>query len=210
MISFRYSVVSGLNTNPLEPVYHYAAKAVIDGQARTPAEVFTLLKPLYVDDARMKQDFALMAIDTEGRWGKLTRYILARLESDASGRACDPDTIEHILPENPVDAWEESFPRGLWDESIYSLGNLTLLESATNRRLGNVGLPRKARGLCPEWLRFDPEHSRVRPGAVDTGVAGPAPAATRRACRASVASGFRVSSIPVATVPTKEHHGESA
>ena len=92
VISFRYSVVSGLNTNPLEPVYHHVAKAVIDGQARTPAEVFTLLKPLYVDDVRMKQDFALMVVDTEGRWGKLTRYILARLESDASGRACDPDT----------------------------------------------------------------------------------------------------------------------
>ena len=37
-----------------------------------------------------------------------------------------------------MDAWEESFPRGLWEESIYSLGNLTLLESATNRRLGNA------------------------------------------------------------------------
>ena len=147
VVSFRYSVVSGLNTNPLEPVYHHVAKAVIDGQARTPAEVFTLLKPLYVDDARMKQDFALMVVDTEGRWGKLTRYILARLESDASGRACGPDTdagtIEHILPENPVDAWGESFPRGLWEESIYSLGNLTLLESATNRRLGNAAYPEK-------------------------------------------------------------------
>ena len=142
VISFRYTVVSGLNTNLLEPAYHHAAKAVLDGQARTPAEVFTLLKPLYLDDARMKQDFALLAFDTEGRWGKLTKYILARLETDTSGRACDPDTdpgtIEHILPENPVDAWEESFPRELWEESIYSLGNLTLLESATNRDIGNA------------------------------------------------------------------------
>ena len=142
VISFRYSVVSRLNTNPLEPTYHRAAKAVMDGQARTPAEVFALLKPLYVDDARMKQDFALLGVDTSGRWDKLTRYMLARLESDASGRACDPDTdpgtVEHILPENPVDSWEESFPPGLWEESVYRLGNLTLLESAANRRLGNA------------------------------------------------------------------------
>ena len=142
VISFRYSVVSRLNTNPLEPTYHRAAKAVMDGQARTPAAVFALLKPLYVDDARMKQDFALLSVDTSGRWDKLTRYMLARLESDASGRACDPDTdpgtVEHILPENPVDSWEESFPPGLWEESIYRLGNLTLLESAANRRLGNA------------------------------------------------------------------------
>lgn len=142
VISFRYTVISGLNTNPLEPTYHRAAKAVMDGQARTPADVFALLKPLYVDDARMKQDFALLVVDTSGRWDKLTRYMLARLESDASGRSCDPDTdpgtVEHILPENPADAWEESFPHGLWEESIYRLGNLTLLDSATNRRLGNA------------------------------------------------------------------------
>ena len=42
-----------------------------------------------------------------------------------------------------MDAWEESFPPGLWEESIYSLGNLTLLESATNRRLGNAAYPEK-------------------------------------------------------------------
>ena len=142
VISFRYTVVSGLNTNPLEPTYHRAAKAVMDGQAQTPRDVFTLLKSLYVDDARMKQDFSLMAVDIGGRWGKLTRYILARLEGDASGRACDHDTdpftVEHILPQNPVEAWNESIPSGLWEESIYRLGNLTLLESAANRRLHNA------------------------------------------------------------------------
>ncbi|MCY3756230.1 MAG: DUF262 domain-containing HNH endonuclease family protein [Acidobacteria bacterium] len=142
VISFRYTIVSGLNTNPLEPSYHRAAKAVTDGQAQTPGAVFTLLKPLYVGDARMKQDFALMSVDMGGRWGKLTRYILARLEGDASGRACDydtdPFTVEHILPQNPADAWQESIPRGLWEESIYRLGNLTLIESATNRQLDNA------------------------------------------------------------------------
>ena len=141
VISFRYTVVSGLNTNPLESTYHRAAKAVQDGEAQTPREVFTFLKSLYVEDARMKQDFALMVVDVGGRWGKLTRYILARLEGDASNRTCDyetdPFTVEHILPENPVDAWEESIPSWSWEESIYRLGNLTLLESAINRRLQN-------------------------------------------------------------------------
>ena len=39
---------------------------------------------------------------------------------------------------DPADAWEESFPRGSWEDEIYSLGNLTLVESATNRRVGNA------------------------------------------------------------------------
>ena len=60
VISFRYTVISRLNTNDLEPVYHNAAKAVIDGgAAASPSEVFERLEPIYVDDEKMHQDFAL-------------------------------------------------------------------------------------------------------------------------------------------------------
>ena len=36
VISFRYIAISRLNTNDLEPVYHNAAKAVLDGEAASP------------------------------------------------------------------------------------------------------------------------------------------------------------------------------
>ena len=142
VISFRYAVVSGLNSNALEPVYHRAAKAVMDGDARTPAAVFERLEPIYVDDERTKQNFALLTVRTRGQRKKLAKYILARLEQDAAGgRACDPETdpgtIEHILPENPADAWQETFSAKRWEASVYRIGNLILLESAANRRVGN-------------------------------------------------------------------------
>ena len=142
VISFRYAVVSGLNSNALEPVYHRAAKAVMDGDARTPAAVFERLEPIYVDDERTKQNFALLAVRTRGQRKKLAKYVLARLEQDAAGgRACDPETdpgtVEHILPENSADAWEEAFPAERWEASVYRLGNLTLLEPAANRNVGN-------------------------------------------------------------------------
>jgi len=140
VLSFRYSVISDLNTNALEPLYHEAAKAVLDGQASTPAEVFAKLRPAYVDDAKFEQDFALFSVDTSGQQRKLAKYILARLEADASNRACDPDTdpatIEHILPENPGPGWE-AFPEAYWSDAVYRLGNLTLLEASANRRVGN-------------------------------------------------------------------------
>ena len=142
VISFRYAVVSGLNSNALEPVYHRAAKAVMDGDARTPAAVFERLDPIYVDDERTKQNFALLAVNTRGQRKRLAKHILARLEQDAAGRACDPETdpgtIEHILPENPADAWQETFSAERWEASVYRIGNLILLESAANRRVGNV------------------------------------------------------------------------
>ena len=59
-----------------------------------------------------------------------------------AGRSCDPDsdpgTIEHVLPENPGGGWVESFPPQLWESAVYRLGNLTLLETAANRRAGNA------------------------------------------------------------------------
>jgi hypothetical protein len=94
-----------------------------------------------VDDSKFEQDFSLLDLDT-GQRKKLANYMLARLECDLSGRACDPDTdpasIEHVLPENPSDEWADQFPEEYWESSIYRLGNLTLLESSANRRVGNL------------------------------------------------------------------------
>lgn len=142
IISFRYTVVSALNPNELESIYHEAARAIIEQRVTTPAELFAILKPIYVPDQKFINDFATLAIPTSGQRKKLVKYILARLESQWSGRFCDPETdpasIEHILPENPTQAWEESFPRTQWESAVYRLGNLTLLSPADNRRLGNA------------------------------------------------------------------------
>ncbi len=147
VISFRYSVVSGLNPNALEPAYHEAARAVLTGTAQTPATVFDPLKSIYVDDEKFLQDFASFAVETSGQRKRLARYVLARLESDASGRDCDPETdsgtIEHVLPENPTEIWEEAFPPRSWDAWVYRLGNLTLIEKSLNREAGNRGYGEK-------------------------------------------------------------------
>ena len=140
VISFRYTVVSGLNPNALELAYHQAAKAVADGEAASMGAVFERLRPVYVDDEKMQQDFSLLAVNASAR-KRLARYILARLEQDYSGRDFDWDaaavTVEHILPENPVEAWAESYEAQRWDADVDRLGNLTLLEAAANRDLAN-------------------------------------------------------------------------
>lgn len=142
VISFRYNIVSSLNTNALEPAYHYAARAVLDGKARTPAQVFAELRAAaYVADDVFQDNFARLVIRTNGQRKKLTKYILAKLESDASGHTIDPDTdpatIEHIFPENPAEVWSAMIPRDRWEEYVYRLGNLTLLEPGLNRKVGN-------------------------------------------------------------------------
>jgi Protein of unknown function DUF262/Protein of unknown function (DUF1524) len=138
---FRYSAVCGLNTNTLELAFHQAARGVLDRTLVSPADVFGALRGLYVEDPRFEQEFAQFSPDNTGQGSKLVRYVLARLESDASGRHCDADsdsgTVEHILPTNPSSGWESTFPRETWERYVDRIGNLTLLEPALNRDIGN-------------------------------------------------------------------------
>ena len=147
VIAFRYAVVSALNPNLLERVCHFAAKAVIEGQANRPGAVFMQLRSIYVDDDRFESDFARWTVSTRGQRGRIARYVLARLETDAGERAVDPETdpgtVEHVLPENPAGEWAEVFPQDRWDAAVDRLGNLTLLERALNRDGGNAGYPAK-------------------------------------------------------------------
>lgn len=147
-ITFRYSVIGGLNTNALEPVYHLAAKAVADGAVTTARQAFERLSAIYVDDATFEQSFSRIDLETSGQRKQLVKYVLCRLETDASGTECshetDPATIEHVLPENPSADWDVLFSADQWQKNVYRLGNLTLLESGLNRDLANRDFAAKA------------------------------------------------------------------
>lgn len=64
---------------------------------------------------------------------KKARYLLARLE-EFSGKSSIDDTtltIEHILPENPEDAWVDYFGEN-WQNFNQRLGNMAIVNSADN------------------------------------------------------------------------------
>ncbi len=147
VVAFRYTVVSRLNPNELEPAYHRASKAVADGTATGPRELFEELRPIYVPDEQMVNAFTYLTIPARGPRKRLVKHILARLEEDASGKRCDaerdPGTIEHVLPENPGSEWEEEFPHATRPGAANRIGNLTLLEANLNRAIGNQNYERK-------------------------------------------------------------------
>lgn len=149
VVSFRYTVIGGLNTNELEPVYHRAAKGVLGGELATPAAVFNALRGIYVDDDKFVRDFSNKEMDTNGRRKKLVKYVLCHLEADASGVArdweTDPGTIEHVLPENPSGSWDEAFSPERQKDFVYRVGNFLLLESSINRNCQNVEFAQKLR-----------------------------------------------------------------
>jgi len=147
VISFRYTIIGSLNTNDLEPAYHRAAKALLTHKINRPAEVFEQLRDIYVPDDKFSRDFETSEIAASGQSKRLAKYILCRLETDATGvprdYEADAGSIEHILPENPSAAWTQYFSEERQKDFIDRLGNLTLLEPTLNRQVGNVLLADK-------------------------------------------------------------------
>lgn len=145
VVSFRYSIVSSLNPNDLEAIYNKLAIDIQKETIKTPRQVFERLGSLYVSDEKFRQDFSLLEISTKGQKRRLVRYILWRLETQVSGVKIMEDSfsIEHILPENPDHSWQHNFTEKQQDEMVYRLGNMTLLEPALNREIGNQPYVRK-------------------------------------------------------------------
>lgn len=141
VLALRHTVIGGRNPNELERPYHEAARAVLDGRAVTPTQIFSHLVAIYPRDEAFERDFQFAEIATSGQRRRLAKYLLTGLEADASAKSIDfetdPGTIEHILPENPREEWEDNFPIAGQPALTYRIGNLTLLEANLNRDAGN-------------------------------------------------------------------------
>ena len=139
VVSFRYTIVSSLNPNDLETCSNQVAIAITKGEITHPKSVFDHLRSIYVADEKFLQDFSLLTIPTKGQKKKLVRYILCKLEMDASHIDVNEDSfsIEHILPESPSDPCRTNFSDTQAEEMVYRIGNLTPLEPHFNRLVGN-------------------------------------------------------------------------
>jgi len=143
VITFRHHVIGEMNPNTMEAVCNRAALKIRSGEATACRQIFQELTPIYVADESFKNDFSTKAINTSsGRGKKLARYILFSIENQLSNKDYDYEdgtaTIEHILPENPGEQWEQFFSPEEEDSSVYRLGNLTLLEVSKNKECGNA------------------------------------------------------------------------
>lgn len=147
VISFRYMLISGLNPNALESKYNDACKAINSGAVKGARDIFTILQPLYVNDEDFERNFESKSIRTK-RSAKLARYIVYSVENHLSEHVLDFEfdngSLEHVLPENPSEEWNENFPKDIEESFIYRLGNFTLLEPDKNRIIGNKDFSHKS------------------------------------------------------------------
>lgn len=147
IISFRYSIISGLRTGVLERDYSEAAVLIREGKINNISGLFQQLKSLYVEDTRFIEAFSTFKIGK----ASTARYILAELNDYIeqnkekkvalmSGKV----TLEHILPKNPGKQWKDSYQDNEdLSENIDNIGNLTLLEEGKNKGITNLGFKEK-------------------------------------------------------------------
>ena len=146
-VSFRYNVICGRQSNEQEVVYNNIALELSSRRINDVATAVARLRPVYPDDQEFRAAFTDKSLrTTSSRNNKVVRFILFRLEAQLSGQSLDFESakygIEHILPENPGDGWDQ-FDDQQQEASTYRLGNLTILATADNRGLGNTGFANK-------------------------------------------------------------------
>ena len=147
VVSFRYNVICGRQSNEQERQYNRIACALANHALGGAADTIGELRSVYPDDGEFRAAFADKELrTTSSRNRKVARYLLFRLERHVSGEDFDFESaqydLEHVLPERPGEAWDQ-FDDRQRESFTYRLGNLTLLSAADNRTAGNAGFAAK-------------------------------------------------------------------
>ena len=141
IVSLRFNVICGYSTGEQERVYGAAALRIARGEIRTLHDVLQSIQSVYPKDAPFKTAFASKVIrTTQSRNNKIVRFLLCAIERHIGGQALEPNSdqfnVEHVLPQHPGDGWG-GFSDAEVEAMTYRLGNMTLLRSDENSKLGN-------------------------------------------------------------------------
>ncbi len=142
VISMRFNVIGSQSTAEQERKYNEVAERIAKKEQIKLGPTLQLLRSIYPDDAAFRSTFAEKTIrTTDSRNNRVVRLILCAIEKHLSQQsydfASDAFNIEHILPQNAPDDWG-GIGNDDADALVYRLGNMTLLQSGSNRDLGNV------------------------------------------------------------------------
>ncbi|MGN7611668.1 DUF262 domain-containing protein [Magnetococcales bacterium HHB-1] len=147
VIAFRYNLIGNHRTGEQERIYSALANKITSKKITSSAKAILNMHALYPDDQAFKQAFRRKSIRTN-RSGdiRIVRYILCKLEEHQTGQELNLEsksfTLEHIFPKKPQDGWE-AFASVHRKDRTDHLGNMVLLETKENRRMGNAAWSEK-------------------------------------------------------------------
>ena len=148
VISVRYNIICGKLPGEQERVYCKIAQSIENSSVRSLQKILSNLKKIYPSDEDFIPAFQIKTFKPGGKNQK-PRYILYRIEkhlNKGSNGNLDLDSVsvEHILPENPIESWIKSFEDSAQVEDyIDRIGNLTLLSPKTNKAINRSNFDTK-------------------------------------------------------------------
>ena len=163
--SIRF-LITGEPSGNVEGYYARAATEVWNGQHTSAKQVIAVVKVNIPDDALFKAAFSVTTVKNTN----IARLYLRALQVTADGKT-DPDyspsqlshiTLEHILPVKPDPGWEH-FSDEERKAYVYRLGNLALIGSDANGKLGSKSFSQKK-----ETLENDTTYSLTKEAGKET------------------------------------------
>ncbi len=141
--SVRFLIFGGLGGGALESQYCQRAVDIRSGKISTTKELLNAMKDIVPTDSQFKKAFENATISKD----YLARYYLRVLENQVQNKS-EPElipnsneeivTLEHVLPENPSQAWGNIEPEVA--KAYYKrIGNMALLTRRINSDAGNDG-----------------------------------------------------------------------
>ncbi|MBV5274783.1 MAG: DUF262 domain-containing protein [Lamprocystis purpurea] len=178
VISLRYNVICGYSPAEQERIYNKVAAQIASGGIVALGAALGAMAGIYPDDAPFRAAFADKTIrTTQSRNNRVARYILCNLERHLAPEhgldfTSDAFTLEHVLPQNPQEGWDR-FTDEETEALVYRLGNMTLMQTGTNRNLGNATYAVKrdayahsgfamTRQLAQDFAEWTPERIAAR------------------------------------------------
>ena len=133
VISIRYNVIGERMPNFQEKIYNDISMYITSDKPQGIQGVKSKLLAVYPSDEKFVEDFSRKTMPSRQSNTK-ARHLLLQIEKHLSkGSESLADlTVEHILPANPNDAWQEYFGLENYNEAIDRLGNMTLLSGTNN------------------------------------------------------------------------------
>lgn len=134
IISIRYSVICGKPASKLGEVYNIIANGVMRGEF-SPAEIAGYLRSVYPKDDDFRNNFIWKVIPMYSGGSRQIMFLLRKLERHLSGADEAPAvnlTIEHVLPRNPGEEWQDAFGPDNWRSAADRLGNMAILPRSRN------------------------------------------------------------------------------
>ena len=144
VISVRYNVICQKSAKEQETLYNKMANSLMN-EGFSSADLKTqLTNAIYPPDEEFVSAFSVKTLPSRQSSKKII-YLLTAIARHGDGGKLPIDnlSVEHVLPYNPTDEWQQYFGMDTYNEAIDRLANFALLPASQNRDMDRAGFNEK-------------------------------------------------------------------